>query len=202
MLIKKLGIDPEREGRHAITTGHQGSVWDYISLKRYQTSNFTSSPHATFSLRPEFILNSITVPNNLKGGIKKRIIDGGIELFKATVENVCINLEDITSLDEGIRPVLALEQRHYKSQRSNAIHDGMIKVDLRAIVGDHNSAVKYQPMWLESIYNILINKKTNIQLSLQVRFPYSSECMRNEQAAETLAETWIRLKPFLDYIGD
>ncbi len=199
-LVKELGIDCECQGRCAITKGRYESVWDYISQKKYSTLNFTSSPHVSFGLRQELVTVSITVPNGLKGGIKKRVKEGGIEGFRNAIENVCKNLKELTDLDEGIQPIISLEQRHYKSQRSNSVNDGIIDVDLRAIIGDADSSVKYQPMWLEAIYNILCNKETNIQLSMQVRFPYSCECMQNPQSADLLAKTLIKLKPFPDYI--
>lgn len=55
-----------------------------------------------------------------------------------------------------------------------SVQDGLIEFDLRSCVKSSKSDVKDQPEWAEAIYQILINKRSNIQIGVRMHFSY--EC--------------------------
>lgn len=91
-------------------------------------------------------------------------------------------------------------QRHYRSQRSLPSVDGRLDVDLRTCVESTASGVKYQPEWAEAIYQLLINKRSNIQFGIEVRFQYACPIVRSSAAVGLFADSWIAMKPLLDFV--
>lgn len=57
-------------------------------------------------------------------------------------------------------------------------------------------------MWFESIYQILTNKKTNIQWGIDVHFPYGIKVMQSKKALRIFSETWIAMKPLIDFVTE
>lgn len=198
-LIKGLGIDPEGDGRPAITRGGDGAVWDFIPLKFAKGVAFTSYPHATFGIGSKVSIIAITVPHGIKGGFKNKLKNIGVDGFKDLLERVEKNLRRPVKKAPGTKPLVYVIQRHYKSQRSSPETDGRIEVDLRTLVDIPNSTMKHQPMWAEAMYSILINKKTNIQFGIEPRFPYTAKCMRSEKAIEVMIDAWIAMKPLIEF---
>lgn len=101
---------------------------------------------------------------------------------------------------KGSRAVFYATQRHYRSQRSKPIVDGRIEADLRTCVRRKNTDVKYQPEWMESIYNVLIKKKSNIQCGIEVRLDYSCSVVRSPDAVDLFADSWNVVWPLLDFV--
>jgi len=62
--------------------------------------------------------------------------------------------------------------------------------------------VKYQPQWVEAIYELLVHKKANIQLGFDVQFLYSCKAIRSAEAVELLADSWIAMAPILGLVVD
>jgi hypothetical protein len=93
-------------------------------------------------------------------------------------------------------------QRHYRSQRSDAEVDGRIDVDLRTTIQGNGTLVKYQPEWIEAIYELLVHKKANIQLGFEVQFLYSCETIRSDEAVDFFAASWIAMSPILELAVD
>jgi hypothetical protein len=197
-LKRKLGIDYKSEGRPKITKGDGGSVWDYIPLKNSKGKTFTSYPHATMAISPKEACVAITVPNGIKGGIKKRLKEGGVHNFYNVLEKIENNLRNIIKKAPDTTPFICVQQRFYKSQRSYPRTDGRIEVDLRTIINDKGTGLRHQPQWTEAIYNILTNKRTNLQLGIEVRFPFSAKCMQSSRAVDVMVDAWIAIKPILD----
>lgn len=198
-LINKLGIDPKGEGRPALTRGDEGAVWDFIPLKFAKGAAFTSYPHATYVIRPKNAGVAITVPHRIKVSFKNKLKNIGIDGFKKLLREVEKNLRKPVMMARGTKPLVYIVQRHYKSQRSTPETDGRIEVDLRTLIDSPDTNLKHQPMWAEAIYEILINKKTNIQLGIEPRFPFTAKCMQSEKAVEVLVDAWIAMKPLIEF---
>ncbi len=198
-LEKKLGLNPKGEGRPAITQDKFEAVWDFIPLKSAKGKGFTSFPHATMVIRPWEAAVAITIPNNIKGGIKSRLKEYGKEGIAKTLKEVERNLRPVLKKVPGAKPMLKIVQRHYKSRRSQPVMDGYIEVDLRTMFDDPKSGLPYQPGWLDAAYYLLLTKKTNIQASIEVHFPYTAPIMHSKKALEPMAEVWIALEPFLHF---
>lgn len=200
VLVRQLGIDPKTEGRPAITRGNSGAVWDLIPLKIARGAPFIHYPHATMVIKPQNACVAITIPNGIKGGIKKRLQKISIDEFRALLTSIESNVRKIIRKVPGARPSVYVSQRHYKTRRSHPETDGRIEVDLRTLVDRKGSNLKYQPMWVEAIYELLTHKRTNIQFGVQIDFPYSEKCMQSSKAVNAMAEAWIAMKPLLDFV--
>jgi hypothetical protein len=71
-------------------------------------------------------------------------------------------------------------------------------VDLRTAIRGNGTLVKFQPQWVEAIYELLVHKKANIQLGFDVQFLYSCKAVRSPEAVELFAAAWIAMSPILD----
>ena len=202
-LIDALQLDPDGKGRTALTRGAEGGVWDYIPLKAARGASFTAFPHATIILRPAMAAAAITIPNGLRGNITKRLTSLEFDGFEKMIREIEANLRPIVERVPGAQPKLYLLQRHYKSQRSIPNVDGEIWVDLRAMVGDKSAKIRHQPMWLEAYYNVLVRKRSNMQTGIEVYLPYEyggePTVMQTPAALDVMVDTWLALKPLLDF---
>ena len=199
LLVKALGLNPGGDGRPAITRGDAGAVWDFIPLKAAKGKVFTAFPHATMSVRSTGATVAITIPNSVKGGIKRRLRNYGKTDFANILVRVEANLRKVVKRVPGAKPIVYVQQRRYKSQRSYPEIDGQIEVDLRTLVDSNSATLKHQPGWLDAIHGVLAAKKTNIQTGIEVRFPYSAKMMQSEKALDVMGDAWIALKPFLHF---
>jgi|GEM_PF-4013862 len=68
------------------------------------------------------------------------------------------------------------------------------------VVEANDSDVKYQPEWVEAVYQLLINKRSNIQFGIETQFSYGCEKLQSRKATDLFAESWIAMKPFLDFV--
>ena len=199
-LVRELGLDPQGKGRGAITRGQYGGVWDFIPLRIAKKAKlFTEHPHATMGIHPRWTNVAITVPNGVKGGIKGHLKAIGQDGFYDLLSNIEQRLRKVLRGAPGSQPMFYLVQRHYRSQRSSPVEDGRLDVDLRTAVKTNATVLKYQPMWFESIYQILTNKKTNIQWGINVHFPYGIKVMQSRKALRILSEAWTAMKPLMDF---
>ncbi|WP_432799917.1 hypothetical protein [Poriferisphaera sp. WC338] len=200
-LVSALDLDMHSRGRAAITRNLDGGVWDIMTTnKAANEANHTGFPHATLDLDTVEVSPAITLPNALKGGIKTKLKTIGPEGFQNIVEQVHKNMMPLYKQMKGMRPIIYILQRRYKSQRSIARRDGCIEVDIRTVVKESGIAsFKHQPMWTKAIYDILTNRTLNIQLGLRVFVPYTEKCMQSADAVDVLADIYIACKPLMDF---
>lgn len=198
-LMQQLGLDPQGKGRGAITRGEYGGVWDFIPLHKAKNATlFTEYPHATMGINPKWTTVAVTIPNGIRGGMRGHLKEIGKDGFQDLLSGIEQRLRKVLATAPSSKPMLYLVQRHYPSQRSSPVVDGRMDVDLRTALNS-SSGLKHQPMWFESIYNILIYKKTNIQWGIDVHFYHSDEVMQSRKALRTISETWIAMKPLVDF---
>lgn len=198
--LLRLGIDPEAEGRGAITGRGGDGVWDYIPLKVAKGAAFTSFPHLTLSVRRTEVGVAITIPNGIKGAYKSKLKELGEQGFVDLLLQIEKELRPVLSDSPGSSAVVYALQRHYPSQRSKGVADANLNADLRTILPGKQSGVKYQPEWVHAIYQVVSSKRSNIQMGIDVRFQYSCPRVRSSNADDLFAHAWIAMKPLLDFV--
>lgn len=108
-------------------------------------------------------------------------------------------MKNVFRIDPNVKPYAKVVQRHYKTQRSSAIEDAILKYDLRTIFKlNHKNGVKWQPEYLEATYEILRKRKSNLQLEIGVEIPYQrSKVISTAKAVKLYKEAFLALKPFV-----
>lgn len=197
-LHAEVGIDPSGSRRPAIT--NDGAVWDFLPLVVARGHDFIRFPHLTLALQPKQAVAASTVPNRVSGGFRTRVRQLGSAGFLDLMAELEENLRPVIKKSSGSRPVFYATQRHYKSQRSKPIVDGRLEADLRTCVASPKSGIKYQPEWMEAIYNVLIHKKSNIQCGIEMRFKYACPIVRSPEAVELFADSWKAVRPLIDFV--
>lgn len=200
-LEKRVGMDPNGDRRSAITGRGSQAVWDFLPLKIASNANsFTHFPHLTISINSKHAIAALTIPNSIRGGLKSRLRTIGIDEFGATIANLEQRLRRVIRRSHDSKPVAYVTQRHFQSQRSSGIEDGRLEFDLRTIRKSSKSAVRYQPQWLDALFDLLINRRSNMQFGIEVRFSYDCPIVRSSAASSLFAETWIALAPLIVFV--
>lgn len=196
--VKKLSIDESAKGRSAIT--NQEHVWDYLQFHDlHYGADFTHSPHMTAGFSASYADAQITFPNNLRGELRQKINDSSFEEFHESIKHVIEFYESMFDGFKGVKPIIKVVQRHYKSQRSKPTKDAEMVVDLRtAYKSKDQRSIKYQPEWLQSVHSILLNKQSNVQLQIGCQFFYE-ECslIKDENAHQAFVNAWIGARHFI-----
>ncbi|MCA9052620.1 MAG: hypothetical protein KDA75_02230 [Planctomycetaceae bacterium] len=196
--LQKIGVDPDGKRRPAITGRGTDAVWDFLPLVAARDAKqFTAFPHLTMGINRKHAVAAITVPNGVKGGFRSKLSTIGLHGFLDIVKSIESNLRSVVKRSTGAKPMVYATQRHYRSQRSNAEVDGRIETDLRTAVLHKGSPVKYQPQWVEAIYELLVHKRSNIQLGFDVQFQYSCGSIKSVKAVDLFADAWIAMSPLL-----
>jgi hypothetical protein len=196
--LHDIGVDPEGKRRGAIKGKGAQRVWDFLPLVvAKDAALFTHFPHFTMSISHDAPTASITIPNGVKGGLRTRLKSMECSGFASRVANVERRLAPVLRKCPRAQPMLYITQRHYKHQGAPAVVDARLEADLRTCCKDSGSAIKYQPQWVEAIYDVLVGKRSNIQLGIDVRFSYTDPPMQSESAIGIFAKTWIAMNPFI-----
>ena len=199
--LVKLGVDPKGKRRGQIT-GKQGElVWDFLPLKWPGKSGaFTSTPHLTLTVRRNIASTGATIPNGIRGGFKSKLSRLGCEGFTDIVLGIEEALRPVCKKSKNARPVLQLVQRHYKSQSSPAIVDARMEFDIRSLVPGKRSRQKHQPQWIDAMYDVLTNKRSNMQFGLEVFFNYDCPVLRSRNAINLFAEAMQAIYPLFSIL--
>jgi hypothetical protein len=204
VLERALGADLKAKGRPAITGKKGSSVWDFVPLKAARSTNaFTQCPHMTLSIGEERFYPHLTIPNGIRGPLRKNLLDLKWDGFRAVVADIAERMRRAMKECPGANPTLRLLQRHYLSQKGPSTTDALIQLDLRTALPrgerhrDH-SGVKYQPQWLEAAFSAFENKASNLQLEFGLWMPYD-RCpeVRTRKALDLVVETWLSCRPIL-----
>lgn len=144
----------------------------------------------------------ITFPNAIDRGLLRRLSDDSYEDFSARLESALGSIQKELKGVKGYKPVIRLVQRHYKTQRSKAVIDGLMDVDLRACFGGKDGltgkSIKRQEEWLHAFYALLANKRSNLQFQIGVVFPFDG-CpdIKTEHADEVFMASFLSLHGFV-----
>ena len=202
--LKEMDLDVNSR-RPAITNDPWG-VWDFISFNANASSdkNFTGHPHCTVGLsdKDKHASGMVTFPNAMNRAFLKRLVGLSHDDFSTKLESALSSIMKNLHEVRGYRPVIRVVQRHYKSQRSSAVIDGEMTVDLRACFGGEDShtgrSIKPQEQWLKAVYELLNNKRSNIQFQIGVVFPYDL-CpeLQSRDADKLFVNTFRALNPLV-----
>jgi hypothetical protein len=198
----EIGFDPPPARRRPAITGRDADlVWDFLPLKAARGADqFTSFPHLTIVLHRAYASAAVTIPNGIKGGFRTKLVQSGVEGWLELLAHLEKRLRQVTKRSRGAKPMLYVTQRHFKSLKSRGEQDGRIEADLRTAVPSGNGGVKYQPEWLRAAYELLVRKRSNMQLGVEVRFSYNCPIMQSPAAADLFAMSWKEMTPLLAYV--
>lgn len=176
--IKEMRLDPETK-RSSITD--QARLWDFVSFTSLEVSSpkFDKFPHCTISVGPDDAEAMITFPHGMPAALRTATHGDSAEEFTerlaATSEAVIKALKSL----KHFRPTVRIQQRRYKSQSAMPVRDALSEFDLRTIYAGYDPVlgrpVKQQAQWAEMTYELLANKRSNMQFQIGVNFDYARE---------------------------
>lgn len=202
-LSSQLGIDRDAPGRTAITGRDGAYVWDFLRLKGTQnTPNVTKAPHSTLSIRADDVFALLTMPNNMAGTYRKRILGAGYDGFSDLMGRVAGEIVSRLKSCPGAIPWVEVVQRRYPHQRAVPIVDSRLEFDLRTAF-PHQASAKSRPKtqaeWLRSAYAAYGGKRANVQLAVGAIFPYDRcPVVHTPEAVNAIIAAWLGCKPLLD----
>ena len=198
--LKALGMDPDAQGRGAITGRGQRGVWDFLSLTdRPKHGSFTSYPHLTLSIHADHLQAAITIPNGVVSAVRRRLIDLGVEGLIELNAQILKRARQIMSRGGWIEAYAV--QQHFASQRSRAVVDARLDFKLETChTGGDKARVKRQPEWVKLFAELLSRKKANIQFGYVVHLPWGTKGLDSRESLALIVESWQALKPLLDTV--
>ncbi len=201
-LMRDLGIDIEFSGRAAIKGVKGTQVWDFLRFREAKKEkSFTKYPHLTFAISYSMCELKLTLPHNIHKQLKARIFGLSFDDFCEVIGAVMIRSKKSIQMDPAIKPVITLLQRHYLSQSDSGIIDAALKFDLRTMQKEQKGKEKYQPEWIKTAFDVMNNKKSNIQIQIGFEIPLDkSKVIKTEKAIAVLEEAARALLPFLNVI--
>jgi len=200
-LIRELGINP-KGGSHSITGKKGTGVWDLLRLKESGGDSFTSHPHFDLGISEHHVFAYLSLPNGLRSSFRRNLLNLGEKRFAGLVEEITRNMLKILRMEPGGTPRVGVEQVHYLSQKGPRIVDATMTLDPRTSFSKKTGKVKPQPEWLQALWGIISRKKSNMQMTVGVNFPYArcQELIPTPKALDLFAGTWLACKPLLDVI--
>lgn len=195
--LDALGVDLDAPGRGMITGSQGGVVWDYLQFKGAKGDGRSRWPHLTYAVQPRGLGAMLNFPNNLAGGLKSMFTTIGPAQLCAVLQKVERRLQPVLRRIEGSAPFFEVMQRHYPSRTAQPIVDGHVHADLRTLSAA-KSPVKAQSEWLDSAYQLIANKKSNLQFGISIRFPYESKLVQSPKIVQEFINSWVSMKPLID----
>lgn len=201
-LQRELGADPESKGRGAITGRTAQGVWDFISLKSSARSEvFTRHSHLTVGIRDSRLEVYVTIPNGVPARVRRGILGESFDDFEDRISHVTRLLGNALRRYPGATPMIVVVQRRYPTQRSPAIIDANLRFDPgTGFPGskDSRGRIKHQPQWLRVVYDLLKNRRSNLQFQIGADFPYERcQVVGTPEVKEAATGVWLACKPLL-----
>tara|TARA_B100001540_G_C15724768_1_gene604776 strand:- start:25 stop:1275 length:1251 start_codon:yes stop_codon:yes gene_type:complete len=202
ILEKELNADLNGKGRGGIK---KGNLWDFITFKKNEKKKFTHQPHLTIGLNETHVSGNLTVPHGVKGKVKKNFQKISWKEFNEIIYKVAINYDKYFGKSEGFKPNIITVQRRYPSQSSPPIHDGTITFDIRTSFNDLSSKLKpkqkTQKEWLRAVFDVIKNKKSNIQFQVGAHFYYNKNTLvNNKDADQVIIKSFLACKPLIQHL--
>lgn len=199
--LRQFGVDPKGKRRPAITGSRTDRVWDFLPLEVARNAKqFTWYPHLTMALGGSWAVAAVTIPNGVKGGFRTKLGALGVDGFMKLMTELENRLRSVIKRSPRAKAVIYVTQRHYKTQSSPAEVDARLEADLRTVVTGNKAGVKYQPEWVAAIFEVLMNKRSNLQLGIEVRLSYECPLLRSAAAVDLFADSWKALAPLLSLV--
>jgi hypothetical protein len=191
-------MDRTGKGRPAITGKEGASVWDFLPLKEAQgKSNFTACPHLTLGIQARRVIVIVTLPNAVPAPMRRQLLKLGLQGFVQLVAEVADGVTKAVCPIKGAKPFLEIIQRHYPTQRAQAIEDARLEFDPRTAGFGAGSRVKSQPQWLAATFDALGAKRSNLQVGIGALIPYGDPKIRSRGILDVVAGVWVACKPWL-----
>jgi len=199
--LQRMGIDPQGSRRPAITGRSGTGVWDFLPLRAARgASSFTAFPHLTLSLRQDEAEAAITIPDGVRGGFRTKLRELGEDGFFALLAKIEKRVRPILRRSTNSQAAVYALQRHFRSQSSVGKRDARIMADLRTILPGKRREAKFQPEWIRAIYEVMTQKRSNIQMGFVITFSYSCSVLRSRAAVDLFADAWTAMSPIIDFV--
>ena len=206
--LRDLGIDA-KPSRGAITTKGVDVVWDVFRLRplrlhpgnHHDAGNHTKGPHLLLGIGRDAVSAMVTLPNGTPRRGLRPLLTGGVPGFREVVEDVLDEMRGPMNSCPGMEPRLRIQQRHWLHRRKPPIHDANLEVDLRTLNGDPTAMVKPMPVYVETAFRALKDKRNaNVELQIGAAFPYRTchEHIGTPDALDHIAAAWIACAPFIE----
>jgi hypothetical protein len=203
-LRRRLGIDSVGTGRPAITGTDGGSVWDFVQLNSAKgAAQFTAYPHFTLAIDREQVLAPVIIPNAMKSEFRANLRALGAEHFEDVVFECLRRFRKTLGKVAGASPWMEVIQRRWsRGLRAEPVIDALLRFDPRTATDGQNEAnVKQQREWLHTAYEVLANRRSNIQLAFGATFPFDRcPAVRSPEILDHIANAWLSCKPLLDAV--
>lgn len=204
--IGMMGLDGT-SARPAIT--EQEMLWDFISFtqKGAVVAASKKSPHCTVGINAVHAEAMITFPNGMSPTLRKRLHGGSFVDFVGRLQQATGDISAALGGLRAYRPIARVMQRRYPSQRSVPLMDARMTLDLRTLSGDpqpgFGPAIKSQPEWARAAYELLLNRRSNIQFQIGVEFSYTQFGELADRNSDRHFEAAFRaLRPFAGSVLD
>ena len=204
--IREMGLDAESE-RSSITD--QPRVWDFVSFLPPDGGEiaFQKYPHCTVAIGPDDAEAMMTVPHATSRHLRNRLLGDSFNEFSERLHATSDVLIDALDGIKAYRPTVRVMQRRYPSQRSIPLRDGDLEFDIRTIFGEPNPSygppIKQQTEWARMVYELLRNKRSNIQFQVGVQFYYPKfDELAQKNADRHFVAVFRALRPFISPIVD
>lgn len=204
--IRDMGLD-SRSGRSSITD--QRRVWDFICFvpPDGRAMAFQKYPHCTVALGPDDAEAMVTVPHATSRKLRNRLVGDSFDAFAESVQKTSDALVDSLQGLRAYRPTVRAMQRRYQTQRSIPMMDGDIEFDMRTIFGEPNPSygppIKQQSEWAHMVFDLLRNKRSNIQFQVGVQYYYPKfDELAHKNADQHFIAAFRALRPFISPIVD
>jgi hypothetical protein len=200
--IHAMGIDETAPGRASITK--QDVLWDFIRIQNPHRPDapFHSFPHCTVGIGSKKADAMITFPHGMSGPLRHRLCGDSFEEFAQRLQGAAAEIDKALKGLKGYRPVARLVQRRYQTQRSVPYLDAVIDFDPRVTFGADKPQIgppiKEQQEWARAAYELLRNKRSNLQFQIGVEFYYDKYGELDDRDADKyFIVVFMALKPFL-----
>lgn len=184
-------------------------TWNIIMFEKFRNNDHTKVPHCTFAILRDKLGCYVTIPDKAKVEFRYLFKKDKWDKFKQIIEGVVGNMTEKFSDEPGMRPVIKIIQRRYIN-RTSEFREAELILDMRTAFPNkkkrnpdkRNPVIKSQPEWLSSVFEVMTNKKANIQFQIGVEFPYiQNGSVAKENADQLIIDSLISCKPFTDAIG-
>ena len=199
-LIYEIGIDPQCPGRDNIRD-EGGVVWDVLRFADAGEGKFFENPHLTLGVGSESVSAMATLSNKAWDEYRSVLIGIGEDEFHSMVKEVLKEMISVMPDCPGMEPRLRIRQRRWPTPSARPLVDAYTDVDLRTLDGNSESRVKRQPEWIGTVFDVLKNKNSNLELQIGASFPYRT-CPKiaGPNALNFVARAWIACKPYIDVL--
>jgi hypothetical protein len=177
-------------------------VWDYLPFAFWNADEgFTRYPHVTLSIQRDRAIAHLTLPDKLDGSLRRRLLSGGYEAFKAAIASYIERMHAVLNDDAGAVPFIEVRQRHYLTRQLSTL-DAYLEFDPRTAFPGHGS-IKLQEEWLRSAYEAFADKRSNLQIGIGAAFRYgTSTTVSAPDYARSVVAAWRATAPVLDLLSD